>query len=98
MAIDCPNCYSKNTGVTDTRHRHRSICRRIKCHDCDNKFSSVEVVVDLNSTGVKKGSARDKMAMQLTAESGVYTQVEDLLMKALKICKTGNNHYEKDKQ
>ena len=40
----CPNCGSEQVMVYDSRSRDHYIIRRRKCMDCDNRFTSYEIL------------------------------------------------------
>lgn len=46
--MNCPNCYSGNVYVIDSRQvsNGNKIRRRRKCADCDHRFNSIEFLVD----------------------------------------------------
>lgn len=43
--MDCPKCNSANVNIINSRQCCEYRRRRYKCLDCDNRFSTVEVVV-----------------------------------------------------
>lgn len=52
--MQCPECFSKNTLVIDSRPVTQAIKRRRKCENCKHRFTSYEMILsDIKDVGIK---------------------------------------------
>lgn len=65
----CPHCQSRESSVVDKRPGKRGVRRRRQCGDCNKRFTTLEMALDLDEKVPRELFTRLEWAQHIIAEA-----------------------------